>query len=385
MNPSSIASLFPELERELLGFATTGVFPSQKIRELIQKGGVRSDVPIEDLQIQPASMDLRLGAVAYRVQASFLPGQQGTVEKKIQEVKMCTLDLSSPTVLERGCVYIVPLMEEVVLPRDVSGKANPRSSTGRLDIFTRLLADGSNEFDRVPSGYRGPLYAEVVPRTFTVLAREGMRLNQLRFIRGHPPAWDARLNRLDQRDTLVYLDGDQPGEARIDKGLRISMNLQPRNSGVIGYRAKKNAPMIDLEKADYYDPADFWEPIESPGRKGLILNPDEFYILASREKVRIPSDHAAEMVAYDPSVGEFRIHYAGFFDPGFGYGASDVKGTHAVLEVRSHEAPFLVEDGQIVGRLIYERLLEPSDKVYGQAIGSAYQCQGLSLSRHFKR
>jgi dCTP deaminase len=213
-----------------------------------------------------------------------------------------------------------------------------------------------------------------------------MKLNQLRFIRGNPVSGDETLGKVNKKEPLVYLDEDQPGNAKINNGLQVSVNLQgSHRSEIIGYKAKKNAPVIDLQKTDYYDPTDFWEPIISPKTKSMILNPDDFYILASKEKVRIPPDFAAEMVAYDPSIGEFRIHYAGFFDPGFGYGLSDIKGTHAVLEVRSHEAPFSIEDGQIVGRLIYERLLEPSQKVYGSQIGSSYQCQGLSLSKQFKR
>jgi len=382
----NILNLFPELGKDLQELHTTGVLPSQKVKGLIETGAISACAPFTEEQIQPASIDLRLGRVAYRVQASFLPGRYSTVEKKVQELVMSEIDLKRPTVFEKGCVYIVPLMEELVLPKGISAKANPRSTTGRLDIFTRLLTDYGTEFERVPEGYRGRLYIEIVPRTFTILAREGMRLNQLRFIRGNPPSPDTQLNELNEIETLVYLDEDRPGEAQINKGLRVSVNLQgSHHSETIGYKAKKNAPVIDLQKADYYDPAEFWDMIYTPKTKGIILNPDDFYILASKEKIRIPPDFAAEMVAYDPSMGEFRIHYAGFFDPGFGYGLSDIKGTHAVLEVRSHEVPFLIEDGQIVGRLIYERLLDPSEKVYGTDIGSSYQCQGLSLSKQFKQ
>ena len=385
MMNKNILNLFPELGKDLQGLYTTGVLPSQKVKGLIEAGAISACAPFTEEQIQPASIDLRLGRVAYRVQASFLPGRYSTVEKKIQELVMSEIDLKRPTVFEKGCVYIVPLMEELVLPKGISAKANPRSTTGRLDIFTRLLTDYGTEFERVPEGYKGRLYIEIVPRTFTILAREGMRLNQLRFIRGNPPSPDTQLNELNENETLVYLDEDRPGEAQINKGLRVSVNLQgSHRSEIIGYKAKKNAPVIDLQKANYYDPAEFWDPIYTPKTKGIILNPDDFYILASKEKIRIPPDFAAEMVAYDPSMGEFRIHYAGFFDPGFGYGLSDIKGTHAVLEVRSHEVPFLIEDGQIVGRLIYERLLDPSEKVYGTDIGSSYQCQGLSLSKQFK-
>jgi dCTP deaminase len=380
-------SLFPELERDLQSLSyTTGILPSQKIRELIENGRLSTPAPIEDGQIQPSSLDLRLGPVGYRMQASFLPGPNATVESRIKDLAMTRIDLTQPTVFEKGCVYLVPLMEHLNLTSEFSAKANPKSTTGRLDIFTRLICDGGTEFERVPPGYKGTLYAEVVPRTFTVLVQAGVKLNQLRFIRGCPPPSDTTLQELDAQETLVYGEGDQPGEALINRGLMVSLNLQggPEDK-IIGYRAKQNTPAIDLLKKDYYDPDEFWEPIMAPRNRRIILNPDDFYILLSKEKVRIPPAYAAEMVAYDPSMGEFRIHYAGFFDPGFGYGASDVKGSHAVLEVRSHEVPFLIEDGQVVGRLIYERLLTHSDKIYGMGIGSSYQGQGLALSKQFKR
>ena len=381
-----VYTLFPELQRDLHSLSfTTGILPSQKIQELIANGRITAGTPIEDEQIQPSSIDLRLGPVAYRMQSSFLPGANGVVERKLQELVMTAIDLSRPTVFEKGCVYLVPLIERLALPPDVSAKANPKSTTGRLDIFTRLICDGGAEFERVPEGYKGTLYAEIVPRTFTIIVQAGVKLNQLRFIRGCPPPSDTTHKKLDAEERLVYVDEDFPQEAQIKGGLMVSLNLQgDKNGKIIGYRAKQNTPAIDLLRRNYYDPEEFWDPIPEPRHKRIILNPDDFYILLSKEKVRIPPGFAAEMVAYDPSMGEFRIHYAGFFDPGFGYGASDVKGSHAVLEVRSHEVPFLVEDGQIVGRLIYERLLAQSDKVYGVGIGSSYQGQGLALSKQFK-
>ena len=380
-------TLFPELERDLQSLSfTTGILPSQRISELIAHGRVSTSIPIEDDQIQPSSLDLRLGPVGYRMQASFLPGPKATVESRIKDLAMTKIDLTRPTVFEKGCVYLVPLMEQLNLTSELSAKANPKSTTGRLDIFTRLICDGGTEFERVPEGYKGTLYAEVVPRTFTIIVQAGVKLNQLRFVRGCPPPSDTTLQELDQQETLVYSAGDLPAEAQINRGLMVSLNLQgdPEHR-LIGYRARQNTPAIDLLKKDHYDPEDFWDPMYEPRSRRIILNPDDFYILLSKEKVRIPPAYAAEMVAYDPSMGEFRIHYAGFFDPGFGYGASDVKGSHAVLEVRSHEVPFLIEDGQIVGRLIYERLLAHSDKIYGMGIGSSYQGQGLALSKQFKR
>lgn len=382
-----VYTLFPELERDLQSLSfTTGILPSQRIRELIAHGRVSTSLPVEDDQIQPSSLDLRLGPVGYRMQASFLPGPKATVESRIKDLAMSKIDLTRPTVFEKGCVYLVPLMEQLSLTSEVSAKANPKSTTGRLDIFTRLICDGGTEFERVPAGYKGTLYAEVVPRTFTIIVQAGVKLNQLRFVRGCPPPSDTTLQELDQQETLVYGAGDLPAEAQINRGLMVSLNLQgdPEHK-LIGYRARQNTPAIDLLKKDHYDPEDFWDPMYEPRSRRIILNPDDFYILLSKEKVRIPPAYAAEMVAYDPSMGEFRIHYAGFFDPGFGYGASDVKGSHAVLEVRSHEVPFLIEDGQIVGRLIYERLLAHSDKIYGMGIGSSYQGQGLALSKQFKR
>ncbi|MBI3610235.1 MAG: 2'-deoxycytidine 5'-triphosphate deaminase [Nitrospirae bacterium] len=383
---SNIANLFPELEKDLSSFYTTGILPSQKIKELIETGYISAKTPISNDQIQPASIDLRLGPVAYRVRASFLPGEHSTVNGKLDALRMHEIDLTQPSVLEKGCVYIVPLMEELSLPSKISGKVNPKSTTGRLDVFTRLITDYGTEFERIKAGYKGKLYVEIVPRTFSILVHEGIKLNQLRFVRGEPPPSDKGLNELDEKETLVYLENDTPDEAMISKGLWISIDLQISNgSEIIGYKAKRHAPLIDLDKINYYDPLEFWEPIGRPKTNQMILNPDDFYILVSKEKIRVPSNFAAEMVAYDPSVGEFRIHYAGFFDPGFGYGNRDIKGTRAVLEVRSHEVPFLLEDGQVVGRLIYQRLLAAPEKIYGTGIGSSYQCQGLSLSKQFKR
>ena len=390
---ANIASLFPELEKGLPAAThATGVLPSQRIEALVRSGFIAAPAgrQISPKQIQPASIDLRLGPVAYRVRASFLPGEHTKVSTRVEDLRMHEIDLSRPAVLEKGCVYIVPLMEELYLPDAISGKANPKSTTGRLDIFTRLITDYGAEFERVKAKYRGKLYIEIVPRTFSILVHEGTKLNQLRFsdlaAGGGVIPSDAKLDKLDREKTLVYSQDDMPWQAKISQGLRISIDLEGNNGlDVIGYKAKTHAPLIDLDKIHHYDISDFWEPIRRPKTKSIILNPDDFYILVSKEKVRVPPEFAAEMVAYDPSVGEFRIHYAGFFDPGFGYGNDDIKGTHAVLEVRSHGVPFILEDGQMVGRLIYERLLTAPEKVYGTGIGSSYQCQGLSLSKQFKR
>ena len=235
-------------------------------------------------------------------------------------------------------------------------------------------------------GYKGKLYAEVVPRTFTVAVREGMRLNQVRFVRGSPPPLreSATLTKLHEQEPLAYTADDSPADPEIRHGLPISIDLAGGpGAAVVGFKAKSHAPLIDLAKVNFYDPEEFWDPI--PSSKRIILDPNDFYILVSKEKVSVRPDLAGEMVAYDPAVGEFRIHYAGFFDPGFGYGLDQGKGTRAVLEVRSHEVPFVIEDGQLVGRLVFERLTDVPHKIYGVGIGSSYQAQGLSLSKQFRR
>jgi dCTP deaminase len=364
-----------------------GVLPSQEIRRLIEAGGIQATALIGEAQIQPASLDLRLGSTAYRVRASFLPGPGATVQEKIDQLGMHRIDLTRDAVLERGCVYIVPLMESLALPEGVFGLANPKSSTGRLDIFTRVITDRASEFERVRSGYEGPLYMEIAPRTFSIIVRQGSRLGQLRLRRGAPTGSDAALKRLHRQVRLV---DREPGDAVIDRGLALSVDLRgPGGDQPIGYIARQHTGLVDVDRIGGYDPAEFWEPIAAPGRagrgEGLILNPDDFYILASKESVTVPPDHAAEMVAYDTLVGEFRVHYAGFFDPAFGYGPSASGRTRAVLEVRSHEVPFLLEDGQIVGRLVYEKLTAVPDKLYGSGIGSSYQRQGLTLGKQFRQ
>jgi dCTP deaminase len=377
----------PELPAEQTQARTTGILPSQEISNLIARGNIIASPAINPDHIQPASLDLRLGDMAHRVRASFLPGPNSTVEAKIKELRMARVDLTGAPVLEKDCVYIVPLVEELNLPENISGKANPKSTTGRLDIFTRLITDYGTEFDRVPPGYKGKLYAEVVSRTFTVAIRAGMRLSQLRFVQGNPVSGDRTIRELDHEEHLVYMDEEEsPGKARLQRGLRITVNLEGADAAeIIAYRAKRFAPAIELDKINFYSSEEFWEVRHQNASKNLILEPGDFYILASRERVRVPPDYAAEMVPFDPSDGEFRIHYAGFFDPGFGYGSSDIKGTRAVLEVRAHEVPFLMEHGQLVGRLNYMPLLRRPDKIYGTNIGSSYQHQALTLSKQFRK
>jgi dCTP deaminase len=355
-----------------------GILPASAIARYCETGAIRLDAPADPDQIQPASLDLRLGEWAYRVRASFLPGKRSTVAARLKELQLHRMALGDGAVLETGCVYIVPLREGLALPRGVSATANPKSSTGRLDIFTRVITDHAQEFDTVPEGYAGPLYAEISPRTFSVLVRRGSRLSQIRFRAGASLATDDLIRKLHGEDRLIA-----QGEVNIDNGLALSVDLSTLAAdGPVGFRAKRHAGLIDVDRKAALEVADYWEPIWQRG--SLVLDPDQFYILASKEAVRVPPSHAAEMVPFNPLVGEFRVHYAGFFDPGFGHSAGGGEGARAVLEVRSHEVPFILEDGQIIGRLVYEPLTEPPDQVYGQGIGSNYQRQGLKLSKHFK-
>jgi dCTP deaminase len=370
--------------------SSEGILPDRMIAALAEAGGIRPLYPFAPDQIQPASLDLRLGAIAYRVRASFLPGPGTTVAQRIAELKLHEFPLAGGAVLETGCVYIVPLIESLALPADIAAAANPKSSTGRLDVFTRVIADETRGFDRIAGGYHGPLYAEISPKTFPVLVREGSRLSQLRLRRGAASLGADALRALHASERLV-----DRTEAVMGDGVAVSIDLSGthqrgngRNNGhadgIVGYRAKRHTAVIEVERRGAYEVADFWEPIDARADKSLILDPDEFYILASNEAVQVPPDYAAEMVPFDPLVGEFRVHYAGFFDPGFGYAGAGGTGARAVLEVRSREVPFILEHGQIVGRLVYEKMLARPDQLYGRGIGSNYQAQGLKLSKHFR-
>lgn len=355
----------------------TGVCANQQIQTMIRDGAIHADVAVLDAQIQPASLDLRLGTMAYRVRASFLAGKGRSVADRLAEFEMHRIDLTDGAVLEKGCVYLVPLMESLALPDDMTAVANAKSSTGRLDLLTRTITDGGHEFDRIPAGYSGPLYAEICPRSFSVLVRPGMRLNQIRFRQGQAILSDAELTRLHAESTLV------DGTAIIQDGLGFSVDLQLAGTDLVGYRAKPHTGVIDLDLIGHYDPAEYWEEVRSSNGR-IILDPGAFYILVSREAVHIPPQFAAEMAPYLAMVGEFRVHYAGFFDPGFGHAQAGGTGSRGVLEVRCHEAPFVLEHGQVVGRLVYERMAEVPTQLYGAGIASNYQGQGLKLSKHFK-
>lgn len=358
-----------------------GILNDSDIATLVEADIIGFEKALDSDQIQPASLDLRLGATAYRVRASFMPGPTRSVQDKLDHLQLHQIDLSEGAVLETGCVYIVPLMERLNLPSGLSAAANPKSSTGRLDIFTRLITDRAQQFDKIPEGYDGPLYLEVSPRTFPILVRAGSRLTQIRFRQGRVLLSDEEHLTLHETETLVASQSPF-----IDHGIAVSIDLagESNKDGIIGYRAQRHAAVIDVDKRDAQNVLDFWEPIQGYGKKELILDPDEFYILVSREAVHVPPLYAAEMVPFDPLVGEFRVHYAGFFDPGFGHSAAGGSGARAVLEVRSHEVPFILEHGQIVGRLAYEKMRAKPDMLYGAGLGSNYQAQGLKLSKHFK-
>ena len=330
--------------------AQHGVLSDREIKRAIQQGWISAGAPFLDDQIQPASVDLRLGDIAYRLRASFLPGAGERVRDRLDgDLVMHEIDLRPGAVLETGCVYLVQVQEELALPAHIHGAANPKSSTGRVDVFTRLITDGAASFDHIAIGYQGPLWAEISPCTFSVLVRTGTRLSQVRLRRG-PPHPKREIN--------------------------FTMDLAL--AGPVGFRAKRHSGVIDVDRMGAYNPRDFWEPMEA--RHGrVVLDPGQFYIFASKENVVIPADEAAEMAPIRPELGEFRAHYAGFFDPGFGIAPHQGR---AVLEVRSRDVPFIVEDGQPVGKLVFEPLSGPVDRLYGEA-GSNYQGQGLKLSKHF--
>lgn len=385
-------ALFPQEHDDITG---NGILPWQAIKAMVTRGQVNATPDVLEAQIQPASINLRLGPAAYRVQASFLPGRSSTLMTRVQELLDSTIDLTqaTPALLEPGVVYIIPLLERLRLPDDVQGVANPKSTTGRLDIFTRLITEHGDQFDRVPKGYRGLLYAEVSSRTFPVRVRAGMSLNQLRFVRGASayaldPVRNGDLRELAEKETLLYDADDVPTTDRIGDGIQLTVDLKGESDrDIVAYRAIQHPRALELDKVSYYNVSDYWEAIPRPPSGHIILNQGGFYLLASKAKVSVPLTHAAEMVAHDPSMGEFRVHYAGFFDPGFGYGAhkGDIRGTKAVLEVRAYEVPILLEDDDVVGRLHYYPMAATPLRTYGVSIGSSYQKQGLALSKQFRR
>jgi len=367
--------------------APHGLFARQKIRAMVARKLILAQRPIEAAQYQPASLDLRLGKQAFRVRASFLPGRGRTVMEHLTSLNPEPVALTGEgAVLEKGIVYIAPLIERLALLPSLSGAANPKSSTGRLDIFTRLIVDGSEAFDDVPLGYEGPLYVEISPRSFSVRVREGSKLNQVR-IRSRHSRHKGLVDFALSDEEIRARHAHSPlvdGALHLREGLIMRVGLSGTEGQIVGYRAVKNGDVIDVDRPGAYPAQEFWEPLRARLDRRLILDPEEFYILASREKMQIPSDLAAEMAPIDPAIGEFRVHYAGFFDPGFGQSGDGRPGARAVLEVRSRDVPFLLEDGQPVGRLIYEKLADVADELYGATTVSNYQGQGLKLSKHFR-
>lgn len=388
MTDNNLPELFPvnrdSAPAAVIPLHGTGILPSQNLAALIESGAIDSLEPVTLNQVQPASLDLRLGSRAYRVRASFLPGRDSTVMDRVRQLDgLPAIDLTAGAVLERGAVYVVEIMESVRLPSDVEGAANPKSSTGRLDVLTRLITDRGTAFDRIEAGYRGPLYLEVAPLTFRVLVRKGSRLNQVRFQKGKPLLQQGRVQSEYDSGRLIRVDGERLPL----RGALVPLTVDLRGGGpggVVGYKAKKSTNKIDVDLANEYNPRDFWDAVgHTDGR--LLLEHGDFYILATREEVGVPPQLAAEMLPYDPSSGEFRVHYAGFFDPGFGWSESGAGGSKAVLEVRSHGVPFALEHGQVVGWLAYSQVASGRpDKLYGEGIRSNYQGQSLALAKHFK-
>lgn len=381
---------------------TEGVLPIQKLRRCLEAGIISApDIyPIAEDQLQPNSIDLRLGEKAYRVRCSFLPENE-SVEQKLDKLTIYSFDLREGTVLEQNCTYIVPLLESVDFSKiglpgsdaditaswQVSARTNPKSSTGRLDIFTRVITDYSHRFEEIEPGYKGQLYLEVVPKSFSVRVKTGQRLNQLRMRHGHAPVSDADILRLHEYNEPFLFDQNQTpiavGDLNVNNGLFMSVSLRGIDGEIVGYKAKKNRSLIDLEKIGFYKVLDFWDPIYANQDDFIILEPEAFYIFTSKERIRVPHHLASEMVPYDTGSGELRTHYAGFFDSGFGAG-KHLRGSHAVLEVRSHDVPFLVEDGQTFFRMTFEKNIEIPEVTYGSDLKSNYQGQGLKLSKHFK-
>jgi len=400
-------------QTENIQLRTQGILPVQKLKLLTQAGIVQGsrNYPIEENQFQPNSIDLRLGEHAYRVRCSFLPEEE-SVDDKIDKLKQYDFSITDGAILEPNCVYIIPLLERLNLPRGdystqsnlfekaekqeadfllrsehpISAKTNPKSTTGRLDIFTRVITDYSHRFEEIQTGYQGKLYLEVVPKSFPIRVKTGQRLNQLRIRHGYSRLSDQDILRLHGNEPLLFSSDGNPlsmQDVKVHNGLFMSVNLQGGDDNIVGYKARKHRELIDLEQINHYPVRDYWEPIYANDDEHLILEPEAFYIFASKERCRIPKHLAAEMVPYDTGSGELRTHYAGFFDSGFGGEVSD-EGARAVLEVRSHDVPFLIEDGQTFCSMLFEPNTEIPDYVYGSAIKSNYQGQELKLGKHFK-
>lgn len=366
-----------------------GVLPSQYLTRAVEERMVDAgeDFRVPASNIQPASIDLRLGETAYRIRSSFLPDAR-PVEVKLKDFVIDELDLRRDgAVLETNRPYLIPLIETLDLPPDIRGKANPKSSTGRLDVFTRVITDHSYRFDEIVPGYRGKLYLEVVPLSFTVRVKQFLALNQLRLSLGRSVLSDDEIHAVHATEPLLFRAGKPVPESSLATaaGLFLGLDLKGDGHGRVGYRARDYPPVLEMANEAAYDPDSFWEPVSKEDGDRIVLAPGRFYLLLSEESVRIPPDFAAEMTAYDPTSGELRTHYAGFFDPGFGFDPEGTFfGSRAALEVRAHDVPFTIEHGQRVCKLTFERMVEPPNVLYGRGIGSSYQQQGDTLSKHFR-
>jgi dCTP deaminase len=364
-----------------------GVLPSQRLRDAVSDEWMTAgDWRIPRESIQPASVDLRLGEHAWALRCSFLPDSDSTVEEKIEDLAFDRIDLRDGATLERDRPYLVPLIEQLRLPEEIRAKTNPKSSTGRLDVFTRVLTDRSHRFDEIAAGYHGKLYLEIVPRTFAIRVKTGLALNQVRLLSGDARLSDEELVTLHRESPLLYLDSGPLGEDELSlaDGLFLSLDVSGPEDSIVGYRAKKNSLPIDLTQVGALKWRDYWEPVHPEKRGRIVLEPEVFYLLLSAERVSIPPSYAAEMLAYDPTAGELRTHYAGFFDPGFGYSANGAaRGSRAALEVRARDVSFMVEHRQPVCKLAFERMAEEPDVLYGEDVGSSYQGQETMLSKHF--
>lgn len=376
------------LEKRIKG--KSGYLADKSIELACHEGIIRAENTLLDSQFQPVSLDLRLGRKGYRVQSSFLPENE-SVEKKLKDVLLYEVDLRDGGILEKGAIYLIPLMEELDLPATVFGRTNPKSSTGRLDMFTRVIIDNGHRFDEIRPGYKGKMYLEVISRSFPVRVKSGLTLNQLRLAQGEPEITDKKLRTLYKKTPILFDVNKGPiplEKVKIDGGLFISVDLAGKGkNSIVAYKAKTNSSVLDLTKVNHYDPADFWEPIRLVKDRRLILEPESFYIMMSKEKICIWPHLVSEMVAYEPNSGELRTHYAGFFDPGFGWHGeknNHRQGTRAVMEVRPHDVPFMVEHGQTFCRLKFETILETPSRIYGKKLSSHYHAQGLALSKYFK-
>ncbi len=350
-----------------------GALVYQDYLKLIKKNYIINET-IDQNQIQPASLDLSLSEECYEIKHSFL-SHKTTVRRKLKDLIIKKINLNKEFIFKKDKTYIVKLNESLNLKNNIFGHCNPKSSTGRLDIFCRTIVDFAEEYEKIPNNYQGEIFLEITSRSFDVAFKKGNCLNQLRLIMGNQ--YYLSDEQLKKIKTKLKITNFKKNTLKINNGVKISVDLS--NSKTIAYVAKNNTPVLKFSKIKSHKINDFWKAIKNIDNS-LLIEKNKFYILKSKEKVIIPDNLAGEMIPYDTGIGDFRAHYAGFFDPGFGM----PNGTYAVLEVKTNEIPFLLEDGQTIARIKYEKLNKNSNIVYGKDIKSNYQNQGLKLSKHFK-